>query len=166
MTTKSTPAYHFRRIRPEDNSTVAHIIRTVMTEYDCVGDGYSIHDPEVEDMAGAYAQKGSVFLVLEEEGVIIGCGGIAPLAGGDADTCELRKMYFLPEARGKGLGRKLLELCLDEARQFGYKKCYLETVARMNKANRLYQKAGFELLDAPLGKTGHNSCDSQYLKVL
>jgi len=166
MTADSTQKYHFRRIRPEDNATVAHIIRKVMTEFDCVGEGYSINDPEVEDMAGAYAQNGFVFLVLEQEGQIIGCGGIAPLAGGKADTCELRKMYFLPEARGKGLGRKLLELCLNEARQLGYKKCYLETVARMNKANRLYQKAGFELLEAPLGKTGHDSCDSQYLKVL
>ena len=46
MTVKPTQAHHFRRIRPEDNSTVAHIIRTVMTEFDCVGEGYSINDPE------------------------------------------------------------------------------------------------------------------------
>jgi len=163
---RTTSQFHFRPIHPDDNATVAHIIRTVMTEFGCVGEGYSINDPEVDDMAGAYAKTGSVFLVLEIEGEIVGCGGIAPLAGGDATTCELRKMYFLPEARGKGLGRKLLDLCLTKARQLGYEKCYLETVARMDKANRLYQQAGFQVLDTPLGDTGHCSCDAHYVKVL
>jgi len=166
MASTNTQQFHFRSIRSTDNATVAHIIRTVMTEFDCVGEGYSINDPEVDNMTAAYANDRSAFLVLEHNGEVIGCGGIAPLKGGDTDTCELRKMYFLPEARGKGLGRQLLEHCLDLARELGYKKCYLETVARMDKANRLYQKNGFVPLEAPLGNTGHCSCDARYLKTL
>jgi len=93
----------------------------------------------------------------------VGCGGIGPLAGGDSFTCELRKMFFLPATRGLGLGRRLLLLLMDEARKRDYKKCYLETLDRMWQANELYRKNGFTLLDKPMGKTGHCSCDRWYL---
>jgi putative acetyltransferase len=72
-------------------------------------------------------------------------------------------MYFLPNLRGIGMGKKLLQHCLDGARTMGYTQMYLETVERMSAANRLYQKFGFQLLDGPLGSTGHNGCDRHYL---
>ena len=93
---------------------------------------------------------------------VVGCGGIGPLAGGDDSTCELRKMFFLPATRGIGLGRRLLSLVMDEARKRGYTACYLETLDRMWRANKLYRKSGFELLDKPLGETGHDACDRWY----
>ena len=68
-----------RRIRQHDNAVVAQIIRTVMTEYGAVGEGYSIEDPEVDDMFGAYSGNRSAFFVIEMNGIIVGCGGIAPL---------------------------------------------------------------------------------------
>ena len=52
-------------------------------------------------------------------------------------------MYFLPEARGRGAGAALLERCLDAARGFGYATCYLETLARMDAARKLYARFGF-----------------------
>jgi putative acetyltransferase len=72
-------------------------------------------------------------------------------------------MFFLRETRGVGLGRRLLLLLLDEARTWDYKKCYLETLDRMWQANELYQKNGFQLLEKPMGTTGHGSCDRWYL---
>ncbi len=98
-----------------DNAVVADIIRTVMTEFQAVGQGYSINDPEVDDMYTAYAIPDAAFYVVENQGRVLGCGGFAPLSGGDKDTCELRKMYFLPELRGSGTGMQLMQLCLDEA---------------------------------------------------
>jgi len=83
-----------------------------------------------------------------------------------SDTCELRKMYFLTEARGKGLGQKMLEMTLAGARTAGFKKCYLETLAHMKAAKRLYEKAGFSPLTCSLGNTGHGGCDSFYLMQL
>ncbi|MEO1517936.1 MAG: GNAT family N-acetyltransferase [Bacteroidota bacterium] len=152
-----------RPIQAADNPEVAQLIRTVMTEYTCVGEGYSINDPEVDHMSEAYAgPKASFFVIVDAEG-IAGCGGIAPLKNGSADVCELQKMYFYQRLRGKGLGRQLLHLCLDQARQFGYRRCYLETVARMKKANALYQKAGFQLLKEQIGQTGHGACDLYYV---
>lgn len=158
--------YTFRPIQKEDNLQVAKLIKTVMTEYDCVGEGYSINDPEVDDMFGTYNDERSAFFVIENEGRILGCGGIAPLAGGDADTCELRKMYFYNELRGKGWGRKTVKHCLEVAKKIGYKKCYLETVERMHSANILYQKMGFEKSCSSVGNTGHGSCDSYYVREL
>ena len=147
-----------RPITEEDTEVVAKIIRTVMTEFQAVGCGYSINDSEVDDMFTAYLPAGSAFYVVEADGQILGCGGYAPLTGGDKETCELRKMYFLPELRGTGMGAQMLTLCLDEARRDGYRNCYLETMEGMEKARSLYEKHGFKYLDGRMGDTGHSSC--------
>lgn len=141
---------------------MARIIREVMTEYQAVGEGYSITDPEVDDMFGFYKNKQSCFYVIEYNGEIVGGGGIAPLEGGDPKVCELRKMYFLAPTRGLGLGKKMLLLMLDKARAKGFKICYLETLDRMWRANQLYSNNGFKTLKKPMGNTGHCSCDRWY----
>jgi putative acetyltransferase len=97
--------------------------------------------------------------VVEMDARVVGLAGIGALAGGDADTCELRKMYFLPEARGLGLGRKMLEELLEFARAAGFRTCYLESLAHMHDARRLYQSAGFTQLPQPMGWTGHSRCN-------
>ena len=155
--------YTIRSIQKRDNDQVARLIRTVMTEFRAVGDGYSIGDPEVDDMYGNYRNKRSCYYVVTSGDQVVGCGGLGPLDGGDKFTCEMRKMFFLRETRGIGLGRRLLLLLLDEARSRDYKKCYLETLDRMWQANELYQKNGFQLIEKPMGTTGHGSCDRWYL---
>lgn len=159
-------AFTFRLIRPEDNPEVASIIRQVMTEYGAVGKGYSIMDPEVDQMYESYNDERSAFYVIEQEGRIYGCGGIGPLVGGDADTCELKKMYFLPELRGMGWGKRLINETLAKAKTLGYKRCYLETIERMWQANALYQKMGFVRQSEREGATGHDSCEAYYLREL
>ena len=159
-------AARIRPIEPGDDPAVAAIIREVMPSFGACGPGFALSDPEVDHMSAAYNQPRCAFYVVEEEGRVTGCGGIAPLAGADADTCELRKMYFLPEARGRGLGERMLRLCLDRAREFGYRRCYLETLSGMDAAMRLYQRLGFRALQGPLGNTGHFSCDRRYLLEL
>ena len=158
---------NFRPIQASDNTAVAQLIRTVMTEFGAVGEGYSILDPEVDQMYEYYNNDRSRFYVLVNAAdKIIGCGGIGPLANAEAHICELKKMYFYSEARGLGKGKELLYKCLDDARQIGYTLCYLETIRAMDRAAKLYLKAGFRLLDGPLGNTGHSSCDSWYAKEL
>src|SRR3970282_625323 len=115
-----------RPIRPEDSEAVAQVIRTVMPEFGAVGPGFAIMDPEVDDMYGAYSRPRCAYFVVTLGGRVVGGGGIAPLEGGSADTCELRKMYFLPEARGLGFGRALLSRCLVSAREAGFRHVYLE----------------------------------------
>ena len=106
------------------------------------------------------------YWVIDRGGTIAGGGGFAHLTGADDALCELRKMYFYPETRGLGLGRDLLSLILDHARAAGFRACYLETLARMDRARRLYEQAGFRKLDAPMGNTGHFGCNSWYLRDL
>lgn len=158
--------FTFRLIENDDNEAAARLIRTVMTEFGCVGEGYSINDPEVDAMFKTYNQEKSVFFIVTHRGEVVGGGGISPLAGGDGETCELKKMYFYPQARGFGLGKKMVRLCLEAAKEKGFRRCYLETVERMAAANHLYQKMGFEKIDAPLGATGHCSCEAWYVKTL
>ena len=153
-------AYRIQPIRKADNAKVARIIRDVMTEFAAVGRGYSINDPEVDDMHGAYPAPHSVFYVVTENGRTLGCGGIGPLQGAEKGTCELRKMYFLPQLRGTGMGSRLLSLCLEQAVKLGYRQCYLETLESMVHARHLYSKHGFEPLDSPMGNTGHSSCNA------
>lgn len=155
--------YSIRPVTTADNATVAAIIREVMPEFGAGGPGFAIHDAEVDGMAEAYSIPGAAYFVVEADGRVLGCGGVAALAGGDADVCELRKMYFLPALRGRGAGRALIERCLTAARTLGYRRCYLETLSGMDAAQALYLKTGFRRIDGPLGGTGHFSCDKFYL---
>jgi putative acetyltransferase len=152
---------------PADNPRLAHIIRTVMTSYGAVGPGFSIEDAEVDHMHEAYNHARAILYVIEdEEGTVLGCGGISPLQDGEPDTCELKKMYFLPEARGHGIGRRLVTTLEADARERGFRYMYLETLHTMVEAGRLYQKMAFDPLPGPMGNTGHSGCGLFYGKVL
>ena len=155
-----------RPIRAADDAPMAAIIRTVMPEFGATGCGFAINDPEVDWISRAYAEPRHAYFVVEHDGVVLGGGGIAPLSGGDADTCELRKMYFLPQARGIGAGAMMMARCLDAARAAGFARCYLETLTGMDAAMRLYERSGFRRIDGPLGATGHGGCDTFYLRDL
>ena len=155
-----------RLIEARDDNAVAAIIREVMPSFGACGAGFALSDTEVDAMSAAYAAPRSVYFVVEEEGRVLGGAGIAPLDGGAPDTCELRKMYSLPAARGRGLGERVLRRCLEQARAFGFRRCYLETLTSMDAAMKLYERIGFRRLPGPLGNTGHFSCDRHYLLEL
>jgi putative acetyltransferase len=159
-------ALQIRPIGPGDDAAMAAIIRTVMPEFGAGGAGFAIHDPEVDWLSRAYARPRCAYFVVEGDGVVLGGAGVAPLEGGSQDICELRKMYFLPQARGLGAGTAMIQTCLQAARGFGFAQCYLETLDGMEAAMRLYQKTGFRRLEAPLGATGHGGCDRWYLLTL
>lgn len=139
---------------------MAGIIRTVMSEFGATGCGFSSEDAEVDAMFEAYSAPDAAFFVIEKEGAVLGCGGMAALEGGAPAVCELRKMYFLPELRGRGQGKVLLQQILIAAREAGFRLCYLETLESMKGARHLYQKSGFEFIDGPMGNTGHSGCNS------
>ena len=160
------PDFLIRPIEPRDDAAVANLIRTVMPEFGAIGPGYAINDPEVDWMARSYGEPRSAYFVVERDGVVQGGGGIAPLAGGDGDTCELRKMYFLPALRGLGAGAALMDRCLEAARAHGFRRCYLETLRGMHAAQKLYARSGFERIDGPLGATGHGGCNTFMVREL
>lgn len=155
-----------RAITAEDDPAVAAIIRTVMPEFGADGPGFAIHDPEVAAMSAAYARARHRYFVVDIDGRVVGGAGIAPLSGADEDVCELRKMYFLPQARGIGAGAAMMRTCLDFARGAGFSRCYLETLTGMDQAQALYEKVGFRQISAAMGATGHFACNRFYLLSL
>jgi putative acetyltransferase len=159
-------AYEIRPIEARDDAAMAAIIRTVMPEFGASGCGFAINDPEVDWMSRAYARPRSAYFVVVDNGTVLGGGGVAPLEGGDPGVCELRKMYFLPQARGQGAGAAMMARCLDAARGFGFRECYLETLSGMDAAMKLYERSGFARIDGPRGATGHGGCNTFYLRVL
>jgi putative acetyltransferase len=161
-----TRSFTIRPIETRDDRAVAAIIRQVMPEFGACGPGFAIHDAEVDAMCASYAAPRSAYFVVEAADRVCGGGGIAPLHAGDGETCELRKMYFLPELRGLGAGRALLERCLDAARAHGFRRCYLETLSGMDRAQQLYRRFGFEPREGPLGATGHFGCNRFYTLCL
>ena len=159
--------FRIRPIEAQDDQAVASIIRTVMPEFGADGPGFAIHDAEVDHMSVSYAAPRSAYFVVSLDGRVLGGGGIAPLAGDNTGLiCELRKMYFLPGLRGLGAGKALINQCLDAARTFGFKQCYLETLEHMTAARKLYQANGFVEIAKPCGNTGHFSCDRFYQRAL
>ena len=159
-------AFSIRPIEARDDAGMAGIIRAVMPEFGACGDGFAINDPEVDWMSRAYGAPRCAYFVVEMDGRVVGGAGVASLEGGDAATCELRKMYFLPHARGIGAGAALMETCLQAAREAGFHRCYLETLTGMDAAMRLYERSGFERIHAPMGATGHGGCNTFYLRAL
>jgi putative acetyltransferase len=149
-------------VTPQWDADIAKVIRQVLIEYGANGAGFAWEDPELDELSKAYADDNALYLVIIQDGQIVGGGGISPLASGDNDVCELQKMYLLPSARGAGLGKRLLTALLDFARSHDYRQCYLETLASMSAANHLYNKMGFKKLSSPLGCTGHGGCDTWY----
>ncbi|MBS0569654.1 MAG: GNAT family N-acetyltransferase [Proteobacteria bacterium] len=154
--------FAIRPIQSRDDADVAAIIRAVMSEFGADGPGFALHDAEVDAMHDAYARADRAYFVVESGGRVRGGGGIAPLDA-EPGVCELRKMYFLPELRGRGAGDALIRRCLDAARTLGYRRCYLETLTGMDAAQRLYERHGFTRIPAALGNTGHFGCNRFYL---
>jgi len=151
-------SYSIRKIKKNDNPKVAQLIRSVFDELNIPKVGTAYEDPYLDFMFEQYQKPQSVYFIVEYTGKIVGGAGIAPLENGDSSICELQKMYFLSETRGKGIGSQMMEICLRAAKDFQFAKCYLETMPFMEAAQKLYRKSGFEYIDAPMGNTGHSSC--------
>lgn len=156
----------FRSIQLLDNPFVAQVIRDVLIEHNVPKVGTAYADTSLDCMFETYSSSKSHYFIVEKEGKIIGGAGIYPLENEAETICELQKMYFLPEARGLGLGAEMMKKCLTFAEQVGYEKCYLETMPYMKDAQKLYKKFGFEYLNQPMGTTGHTSCSVWMLKEI
>jgi len=155
-----------RKIEKKDNPAVASLIRAVFDELNIPKVGTAYADPYLDLMFEEYSKPNSVYFVVENNGKVVGGAGIAPLENEAETICELQKMYFLLEVRGFGIGSQMMEKCLQAAKNFGYKKCYLETMPFMHDAQKLYKKVGFEYICSPMGSTGHVSCPVWMLKEL
>jgi putative acetyltransferase len=155
-----------RNIQPEDNAALAKIIRNALEEFKANKPGTVYFDDTTDNLFEVFKTAGSIYFVAEQNGAVLGGGGVYPTLNLPAGTCELVKLYLSNAARGKGIGKILIEKCFTAAKDLGYKKMYLETMPELNIAVPMYEKLGFTYLPAPQGNSGHGGCDIWMIKNL
>jgi putative acetyltransferase len=147
-----------RAIKPVDNPAIAAIIKGTLKEYRADKPGTAYFDTALDDMYTSFQTAGSRYFIALLDDNIVGGIGIYPTAELPDGVCELVKMYLTPAARGAGLGRKLIDHCLEFARHSGYRQVYLESMPEFEKAISIYERYGFRHLDGAMGNTGHYGC--------
>ncbi len=155
-----------RTIKPSDNQSLATIIRDTLTEFKANKLGTVYYDDTTDNLFEVFKADQSIYFVAEYVGEIVGGGGIYPTANLSAGTCELVKLYLSAKARGKGVGKILMQKCIDAAKEMGYRNIYLETMPELTIAIPMYQKFGFSFLTAAQGSSGHTGCDVWMIKNL
>ncbi|MGB0721643.1 MAG: GNAT family N-acetyltransferase [Gammaproteobacteria bacterium] len=128
-----------RDYRPGDESAVLALVEAALTPY-ALPMKLQSTDRDVQDIKAHYDDRGGLFRILEDKGRVVGSYGLFPLENGD---CELRKMYLLPEYKGRGLGKRLLEEALERAPALGFKRVELESNSCLTEAMTLYRRYGF-----------------------
>lgn len=149
-------------IRPWQKSDAAacqQLIVKVLKEYKLTPEPDGV-DADVLDVERHYRLGGGEFYVVTNGEYVIGTMGFTRI---DDGTCELRKMYLLPEARGLGLGRRLLELAESQAAKAGFSVMQLETASVLKEAIALYERNGYQVSDQALHTC---RCDRMYQKRL
>ena len=157
---------NIRPISIADNPLIATIIRSCLTEFGANKPGTVYYDKTTDQLFELFQKNGAAYFIAEQDGQVVGGGGIFPSPGLPAGTCELVKMYLLPLARGTGIGATLMNTCLGKAKEMGFFNMYIETLPELKKAISVYEKFGFNYLDKPLGNTGHFGCSVWMLKSL
>ncbi|MCL4151768.1 UNVERIFIED_CONTAM: hypothetical protein GTU68_016723, partial [Idotea baltica] len=155
-----------REIEQHDNAQIEAAIRNCFPEFGLPLVGTAYADLETLKMFESYQNDNDIYFVVELNGTVLGGGGIKPLKDYESDVCEIQKMYFSPELRGKGIGKLMFEKCMKAAKDLGYEKCYLESASQLKAAIHIYETFGFKHLDKPLGDTGHFSCGVWMIKDL
>ena len=155
-----------RKVKKNDNKSLEKVLSKVMREFNVPETGTALADHELKCIFETYNFEKSQYYVLEKNNIIYGGAGISKLKDSKENICELQKMYFLEEARGKGLGEIMIDLCISKAIEFGFDCCYIETMFNMYGAQKLYKKKGFKRINNPLGNTGHSSCPVWMIKDL
>ena len=123
-----------------DSAAVKALIFGILAEYGLKSDAATT-DADLDNIEEQYTNRGGSFSVLvTQDGRIVGSVGIYATA---SDVCELRKMYLAKDWRGHGLGRRLLDHGLGEARRLGFRRVVLETASALKEAIGLYERYGF-----------------------
>ncbi|TDO20736.1 GNAT family N-acetyltransferase [Pedobacter duraquae] len=155
-----------RKINSQDDVALAIIIKKTFDEFQLPKEGTVYADKSTDHLSNVFAEPGSVYLIAEEGGKILGGCGFFPTAGLPEGCVELVKFYLSESARGKGLGKMLIDETIKEAKLLNYTNMYLESFPSLTAAIAIYNAYGFKKLNAPLGNSGHFACNVWMLKSL
>jgi putative acetyltransferase len=143
-----------------DRHNAAEIIRSVLAEY---GLGWEPEgaDRDVLQVEECYLSVGGEFWVIEYQNELVGTGAYYPVERGER-AVEIRKMYFLPQIRGRGLGKYLLQQLEVAIAEGGFQQIWIETASVLAEAVKLYESNGYN----PATGVETSRCDRIYLKQL
>lgn len=154
-----------RLITAADNPIIADIIRTNLKKVNLDIPGTAYFDSELDSLSAYYLfmpEKRAYFIAEDEQ--ILGGVGVAEFE--NIDSCaEIQKLYLTDAAKGKGIGRMLMQTAEDFAKDMKYKKLYLETHSDLKAAIHLYEKIGFKEINRP-DFVLHSTMDKFYIKEL
>jgi GNAT superfamily N-acetyltransferase len=101
---------------------------------------------ELATLPGQYAPPtGDLLLARTSGGMPVGCVGLRPIP--PEGCCEMKRLYVVPEARGTGIGKRLVEAAIQTAQRIGYREMRLDTLPSMTEAVALYRNCGFEPIE-------------------
>lgn len=132
-------AVEFVKVHPDSAEAQACLSRyyaEIAGRFDGGFDPGQSSAPTLDD----FTPPGGAFLVVRLDGALVGCGGFKRDA---PDTAYLKRMWVAPEARGHGVGRRLLHALEEKARSLGYRKIHLETEKTLTEAQQLYRASGY-----------------------
>jgi len=159
--------FALRNIKREDNGELARIIRATFVEFDVPKAGTVYSDPDTDRLFQVFEEEpASCYFVAEEGGALLGGCGVYPTPGLPAGYAELVKLYLSHVARGRGIGKMMMDKCYEAAKAMGYTHLYLESFPQFAKAVSIYEKAGFRALSGALGNSGHFACTIWMVKEL
>lgn len=158
--------FTIRPIKESDNPKIASVIRKSLEEYGENKPGTVYTDPTTDDLFSLFQTPKSFYFVAENEGEIVGGCGIFPTKGLPEGYGELVKLYLAKEYRALGLGKRLMEKCMDASKEMNYTHLYLESIPALNQAVHLYEKMGFVKIDQRIGDSGHFACNLWMVKEL
>ena len=145
---------------PDDRENAAAIIRDTLMEYGLSWEP-SGADRDVLAVETFYTAVGGEFWVIEQQGQVVGTGAYYPVERGHK-AVEIRKMYLSPTARGKGLGKFLLQRLEDAIANRGFHEIWIETASVLKEAVKLYESNGY----IPATGVETKRCDRIYVKPL
>ena len=119
------PGITFRLIEQEDNKEIAELIRVIFREYKIDMPGTVYTDPTTDNLFELFGMPGSEYWIAEENGVIIGGGGVYPTPMLPEGCAELVKLYLAITHRGRGIGKEMINMIFKSASRLGYRQLYL-----------------------------------------
>jgi putative acetyltransferase len=143
--------YVARPWKPEDRDTVPLIVETCLAEYGVSFDKYDVDFRDAVEVEKYFWNKTGELWVCEDlkTGMVVGTAGYYAIQRG-SEVAEIRKLYLLPSARGKGFGRALLETLERRIKNRGFTKICVQTITCLEEACKLYQSAGYREAGIPL----------------
>lgn len=157
---KNYQNFSIRDWQANDRDSAAAVIHQVLDEYGLPWQP-ELADRDVIEVESAYLKIGGEFWVVEEDGIIVGTAAYQPISRGQ-NAVEIRKMYLLPEVRGRKLGVYLLQELEKAIAIKDYQEIWIETASVLKEAVELYERNGY----LPASGVETARCDLVYVKQL